>query len=378
MLELDMPEQEKYSRRMVLMRRPMRCVWQAVALGLVLFVTVAAPAGESWADPEFLSAADCDCCPDWQRYAIFDVLFLQRDNATNGAVIALQDVGGQLQPLFTTQSLQAATAPGVRLFYGELGPDDIGWEVGYVGVYGIFGSADRTGPDNLSVPGNLGQTVTGWSSADEIRPTYASSLNMAEFNLFTYCCETECPEETILWSHLNCGRSCVCTNWLFGLRWAGLDEQADLNVRCCDGDPFTAYSVRISSQFIGPQVGVRSRRQWDNWAIEGWAKAMLAGTILSSSADPITSSLAPGVIFRESRNLSRGGVGFIGDLNLSLVRRLTETWWLRAGYNLIWLSGAALAPDQWDFTDTPTSGTTLVGGGGLFLHGANLGIEARW
>ena len=98
------------------MRRPMRCVWQAVALGLVLFVTVAAPAGESWADPEFLSAADCDCCPDWQRYAIFDVLFLQRDNATNGAVIALQDVGGQLQPLFTTQSLQAATAPGVRLF----------------------------------------------------------------------------------------------------------------------------------------------------------------------------------------------------------------------------------------------------------------------
>ena len=72
------------------------------------------------------------------------------------------------------------------------------------------------------------------------------------------------------------------------------------------------------------------------------------------------------------------GVGFIGDLNLSAVRRLTDTWWLRAGYNLIWLSGAALAPDQWDFTDTPTSGTTLVGGGGLFLHGANLGVEARW
>ena len=45
-------------------------------------------------------------------------------------------------------------------------------------------------------------------------------------------------------------------------------------------------------------------------------------------------------------------------------------WWLRLGYNMIWLSGVALAPDQWDFTNTATSGTTLVGGGGVFLHGA--------
>lgn len=362
----------------VLLERRLKHVWLGALLCTVSAAAGVATALETEGNPNFLSAADCDCCPDWQRYAIFDVLFLQRDNATSGAVIAEQDVGGQLQPLFTTQSLQAATAPGVRLFYGELGPDNVGWEVGYLGVYGMFGSADRTDPDNLAVPGVLGQTVPGWSTADEIRPTYASSLNMAEFNLFTHCCETECPEETILWSRLGCGRSCVCTNWLFGIRWAGLDEQADLNVRCCEGDPFTAYSVRTSSQFIGPQLGVRSRRQWENWAIEGWAKAMLAGTILNSSADPVTSSLAPGVIYREGRSLSRGGVGFIGDLNLSAVRRLTDTWWLRAGYNLIWLSGAALAPDQWDFTDTPTSGTTLVGGGGLFLHGANLGVEARW
>lgn len=50
---------------------------------------------------------------------------------------------------------------------------------------------------------------------------------------------------------------------------------------------------------------------------------------------------------------------------------------IRAGYNLIRLAGVALAPDQWDFTDTLTSGSQLVGGGGLFLHGANLGLERR-
>ena len=45
---------------------------------------------------------------------------------------------------------------------------------------------------------------------------------------------------------------------------------------------------------------------------------------------------------------------------------------------LAYISGVALAPNQWDFTDTTTSGTGVRGAGGLFLHGANLGLEARW
>ena len=90
------------------------------------------------------------------------------------------------------------------------------------------------------------------------------------------------------------------------------------------------------------------------------------------------SSLAPTTIIRPARRLTDAGVGFLGDLNYTVTRRLNDTWWLRLGYNMIWLSGVALAPDQWDFTNTAASGTTLVGGGGVFLHGANLGLEARW
>ena len=70
------------------------------------------------------------CCPDWHQYAIVDFLFLQRDNATSGAVITEENIGGQQVPIFTTRSMQPATAPGVRLFYGELGPDCIGGPAG--------------------------------------------------------------------------------------------------------------------------------------------------------------------------------------------------------------------------------------------------------
>ena len=327
------------------------------------------------------------CCPDWCQYGIVDFLFLQRDNATSGAVITEENIGGlpvPVQvPVFTTRSMQPATAPGVRLFYGELGPDCMGWEVGYLGVYGMFGAVDRSSlTDSLVIPGDLGGNTPGWTSADEVRPTYASSLNTVEANIFTYRCCPECSSDSFLWSHLGNKPVCHCSNWLFGFRWAGLEEQADLNVLCCrvTNDVFTSYSVRTSSQMLGPQVGFRGRRQWKNWAVEGWAKAMLAGTLLSSNADPISSSLAPTTIIRPARRLNDAGVGFLGDLNYTVTRRLNDTWWLRLGYNMIWLSGVALAPDQWDFTNQlPTlGGTTLVGGGGVFLHGVNLGLESRW
>jgi hypothetical protein len=321
----------------------------------------------------------CSCCPGWSQYAIFDVLFLQRDNATNGQVITEDYSGGAAVPLFNTQTMQAATAPGIRLFYGQLGPDQIGWEMGYTGVYGMFGDARAVSVNNLAVPGVLGTRVAGWLTADEVRPTYASSLNMFEANVFHYrCCTEGGCDSPFPWERVQ-DPYCHCTNLLFGLRWAGLEEAAALNVRCCEGDPFSSYAVNTSSQMIGPQVGLRGRKQWNCWATEWWAKAMLAGTILSSNADPITSSLTgPNVVYRESRHLTQAGVGFVGDLNYSLVRRLSDTWWLRCGYNLIWLSGVALAPDQFDFTDTAASGTTLVGGGSVFLHGANLGLEKRW
>jgi hypothetical protein len=38
----------------------------------------------------------------------------------------------------------------------------------------------------------------------------------------------------------------------------------------------------------------------------------------------------------------------------------------------------ALAADQFDFTETSTSGTVLQGNGGMLLSGVNVGFEGRW
>lgn len=317
-------------------------------------------------------------CPDYCRYGIFDVLFLQRNNGTDGSTIAEDTAGGQPAALLTNQDAHPATSAGVRLFYGMHGPNRVGWEIGYTGVYGIFGEAREEAAGQIQIPGGLGQAVQGWATANAVRPTYASSLNMFEANVFQHrSCIKGGRHSPFPWDRVH-DPYCHSFNWLFGLRWAGLNETADLNVQTDPGEPFSAYSVTTSSQLIGPQIGIKERRQWNNWAVEGWAKTMLAGTFLSSYADPIGSSLVPGVEYRPAREDNEVGVGFVADLNYSLSRRLGEHWWLRVGYNLIWVTGVALAPNQYDFTDTATSGTRLVGGSSVFLHGANLGVEARW
>ena len=81
---------------------------------------------------------------------------------------------------------------------------------------------------------------------------------------------------------------------------------------------------------------------------------------------------------RPAYSYSRGQVGFIGDINFSAIYRINDVWGIRAGYNLIWIDGLALAPNQFDFSVDQPPNTGVVSGGGMFLSGANLGLEARW
>lgn len=320
----------------------------------------------------------CRCCPEWPDYFAFDVLFLQRDNATNGQPLAVGSDSSPNpgMPILTTRSMQFATAPGVRLLYGRRGGDGVGWEIGYLGVYGMFGDAGVAGINQSTVPGDLGQTVPGWATADVVRPTYASGLNVVEANAFLYeCCEACDPcaaRECQRRSH------CRCTDLIGGFFWAGLNEQANMNVTCCVGDPPSTYGVNTASNLFGGQIGLRRRADWCRWSFERTYKVGLAGASLYQSAGPITSTLAPGTVYRDAQSAWASGVGLLSQINLTAVYRINSHWGLRAGYNFIWLAGVALAPNQWDFTDTATSGSRLVGGDGVFLHGANLGLERRW
>lgn len=313
-----------------------------------------------------------DCCPGWDTYAVFDVLFLQRNNAIGNRPLVYDD---RLQPVMTTQDLQPATATGTRLLFGQLVTDRWGWEVGYTGIYGMFGDAVVTGPGNLQLPPDLSTVVEPFGDADQVRGTYWSTLNMAEFNLFRYRCCRECGPTRLACT--NCQPNCHCINLLAGFVWAGLNEQSALTADCCDFTETSVYSVRTATNYFGPQIGMRGRREWCRWAVEGWWKTALCGTSSLQAQAPIYDPVTQ--LEERGENRSTGaGVGFIGSLNGTLIYRLTDIWGIRAGYNMYWLTNAAFAPTQWDFSTASNAGTTINDNGTLFLHGANLGVEARW
>lgn len=318
-------------------------------------------------DDACMDALRCFCCPQWRRYAIFDVLFLQRNNQAGNQPLAIDADTGQT--VLSVQDIQPSVATGVRLFYGELFTDELGWEIGYLGVYGMFGSKTVTGPDNLELPPPLGLAVNNFNDAEQVTASYWSTLNMAEVNIFRYDCCSECGP--------CCRRSCHCIDWLGGFVWAGLNERANLHAICCEDPPEPAdYTVRTSTNYFGAQVGMRGRREWQRWAVEGWWKTALCGTSGYQSADPIFGTISP--VQRDAESASAFGVGFIGNLNATLIYKITNVWGLRAGYNLIWLTNSTLAPTQFDFDTADGAGTGINDNGGLFLHGANLGVEARW
>lgn len=318
-----------------------------------------------------------------REYVTFDVLFLDRDNASTNQPLATE---GPFGPgpggvVFTTRGLMPTTAPGVRLFVGRHGCDMTGWELGYWGCYGFFGdaAAARPGaagaPGGLAVPGGLGTTVPGWDQASAIRAGWSSNLNVVECNLLATDISAAC-EPGSRWPQRRCASETE-TDLIGGLFWAGVDEEAALHVTYANDAP-TAYRVATSSNLFGGQIGVRRRRTWDRFALEGWLKAGLGGAWLAQSAAPITSPLGQGFEFRHGREAHDTGMGFLSSMNLSMSYRFSDAWGLRLGYNLAWLSGLALAENQFDFDATASAGSGVRGAGGMFLHGANVGLEGRW
>lgn len=309
----------------------------------------------------------------WESYALFDVLFMQRDNTANDGPLVLN--GDTLATAIGSQDLQFPTAPGIRTTYGQHGPDGVGWEFGYLGVYGMFADAAAAGNGNLEITPPLSSDVASLAGASAARATYGSVLNSAEANLLVTARHCRRPRPS---GYEFDSVPCFLTvDWLAGFRWAGLDEQATLAFGAVPAALIDGYSVRSSSNLFGGQLGVRGRAAWRGLAVEGWAKAALAGSVLAQSQDAIVDAVT-GDVYRSARGSRTDTPGGIFDLGATLAWRLSDTWSLRVGYTNLWLTGVALAPDQFDFSTDTTAGTTLDANQTLWLGGGSLGLEARW
>jgi putative beta barrel porin BBP7 len=216
----------------------------------------------------------------------------------------------------------------------------------------------------LMLPDDLGLQVNNFFGADDVGVRYTSDVHSFEANLVHCCCSCN-----------GCGQ-CHSIEWLAGFRYLNLDEEFRLS--SFDSQEGTSiYKVETENNLYGVQIGSRYRGcSGGYWSWETTGKAGIYGNDMEQSQAPIVDF--PAFVFRTRRGSDESDVAFVGELNATAIYHLSRMWGLRAGYNLIWIEGVALAPEQLDFTNTPDSGRKLVDGGGVFLHGVNVGVEARW
>lgn len=316
---------------------------------------------------------------DDRRYAVAEALFLQRNNAATPETIVVRSTAPDV-PVLTAGDPAYAMGTGMRLLYGDHGRAGLGWEVGYLGVFGM--NADRLVADpaaNLQAAGDLGFATSGLNDGELAEAALASTLNSAEANVVFHSFGGGPDRGSPYPWQRSPGYAGGHVDWLVGFRWAGLDETAVLGITPAGFPTANTYSIQATSNLFATQAGVRGRVAWERWAFEGFAKVGFAGTALHQS-QTLFDQLAPADPIRGPRSGDRTGLGMIADMNLSAIYRITDVWGLRVGYNLLWLTGVALAADQWDFSasDAPEVGTAVRGTGSVFLSGANAGFEARW
>jgi hypothetical protein len=275
--------------------------------------------------------------------------------------------------LLTGNDLRFGYAPGMRVLVGWR-PDPCrccwcsAWELSYFGLFNWHAGAAVTGDNNLAIPGTLGLSSNNFYGSEEIRADYNAELHNLELNCIKSCCLDPCTQIDFL-----CGFRFLALFEDFALTGTDLQEPANNS---------TAYHVSTENYLYGFQMGGRLRRNWECWAVELWSKAGVFLNDAQQRQGAVDSPLDPatGLDFplRDLTGSDGQNVAALGELGVTFIRRITDCWSVRIGYQVLGIGGLALAPDQLDFNNTLASGTALHKDGWIFLHGAHVGVEACW
>jgi len=311
---------------------------------------------------------DFDCCFKACQFpcVYFQADALYWDRVGTGCPEDLVINTGDLSSLFSTDDLDFNGAGGARFL--------IGWqphgcshccayEVSYWGMYNWNADGLVEGAGDLAIPGDLGLASNNFFGADTIVIDYQSELHNGEFNCIRSCC-------------LDCAK----LDFIAGFRYLALNDQLTLTATDLQ-EGTSSYAIDTHNDLYGVQLGGRLTRPLPyccRWGLELTGKAGIFYNDISTDQLATDFPNTPEPFVLRDVTGSRDGVAMLGEIGIVLIRPINDCWNVRLGYTAIGLGGVALATDQVDFTDTPTSGTEVNHTGWIFAHGAIAGLERRW
>lgn len=282
--------------------------------------------------------------------------------------------------LLSTSDLKPNFKPGVQATLGWQLHSGRAVELDYMGLFGGTTSAVAVKPDPasfLTFPNNFAGNV--FVDMDRLQADYTSSFHSFAINLLSGCntdCCTSCDE--LGCDGIRCGGARQSLSWFGGFRYINFSDRINLSAqRTVGGLPENGtYNTSTDNNLYGAQLGAKLRRTSGRF---GWDASGFAGIFGNDASQTQSVTDFPNFPIRPTVSSQEGGVAFVGGGNLSGLYSLNQAWNLKAGYSALWIDGLALAPDQLDFDlASAQGGSALNNGGGLLLHGVNVGLEARW
>jgi hypothetical protein len=280
-----------------------------------------------------------------------DALFLQRSAAQREGIL-FHNNGNEL---LSTSDLGFGMQAGPRLIL--LRQLDSGWilDLEYFGIDG-WSATTNTGGGRLVF--DRSQSIDFLTQSSIL---YASRFRTAEANL-------RAPR----------------LGWLqpvAGFRWIGLNETYQPSGTFFGGGSSpTPFVLRYNTRnnLYGGQLGANAIL-WDrggSLTITSLSKAGLyLGDSLNSGA--YNSQLGNTATTIES-NGHRLRAAFFGEVGVIANWQISDHSSIRCGYQLYWLNGVALAPNQPTSTDLVGATGGINSGGSTFMHGPSAGFQLSW
>ena len=323
------------------------------------------------------------CAPRWYDITL-DSLYLTREEVSRRINFASNGVNGDI--VLSTDSLDFDHQLGFRLNAAVQIFAGSNLELTYFGLFNwaAGNSADRSDVgDFYSVYSNFGQApLGGFDETDRStfqRITYSSTLDNFELNVRKR------------WTGPNCK---LQGSWLSGVRYLYLLE--DFRYDTTGGDDLgTVGTVEINglsdtlvttrNSLTGFQVGgdlwmsvvpgIKVGAEGKAGVYGNYANQMT--TVFASTTDPAQSSF-----FSETSDIN--DIAFVGEASLQCIYRLSPNWTFGGNFNLLYLDGVALAPENFNrFAPPNLQGATarpIVSNdnGRAFYHGFGARAEYMW
>lgn len=288
---------------------------------LVVTTCAMTRAGETWFTTEYMLL----------RRSTSDVSVLQHRNGTGGAADNFK--------LLDAHSLHSGLSHGMRYTLGHELEEGCDISLTYFGMLMNSGTKVINNSGELDFGFGDSGSLDDLDDADTAIAFYDSEFHNAELNVEI---DSEASENL---------------SWLVGLRLFSLNENFYLNLED-NGSGGSDYRIRTRNLLLGPQAGMSwNKRLNDRLAIGVTSKAGVFANFAKESVF-LGEEVTPTI---RSYKDQTHRVSFVTDIEAKLACRVTDCFFVHAGYFLMFAHGVALAPEQHDLDRT---NVTVFGGDG--------------